>query len=132
MVAPVCTGEAEKEVARRYASGESFYRIAKDYRCGYQAVRRAVVSQGIPIRFSPKAQKLTPKEREEVVALYANSDLSSGQAAKRFGISGGHVGRDANQARNPHEILQTEGFEAPRLERWALPRQEVRVHESPR
>lgn len=88
MVAPVCTGEAEKEVARRYASGESFYRIAKDYRCGYQAVRRAVVSQGIPIRFSPKAQKLTPKEREEVVALYANSDLSSGQAAKRFGISG--------------------------------------------
>ena len=104
MVAPIFTGEAEREVARRYASGESFYKIAKDYRCGYQAVRRAVVSQGVPVGPSPKAQKLTPREREEVVALYANSDLSLGEAAKRFGISGatlaGMLTPGAESARN--------------------------------
>lgn len=88
MVAPIFIGEAEKEVARRYAAGESMYKIANDYGCGYQAVKRAVISQGVPIRKSTKAQKLTPEQREEAVLLYVNSNLSLGEAAKRFGISG--------------------------------------------
>lgn len=88
MVKPIFTGEAEVEVARRYAAGESMYKLANDYGCGYQAVKRAVVNHGVTIRKSPKAQKLTPEQREAAVALYVNSDLSLGDAAKQFGISG--------------------------------------------
>lgn len=87
VVAPVFTGKAEKEIAARYAAGESFYKIAKEYGCNYQAVKSAVVRQGIELRPSPTAQKLTKEQIEKAAALYQDSDLSVSEVARRYGVS---------------------------------------------
>lgn len=87
MVAPKVTGEREKDAARRYAAGESLYAIARDYGCGYQAVKRAVMAQGVPIKRSPKARKLTDEQIEAAVALYRDSDLTVSEVARSYSIS---------------------------------------------
>lgn len=87
MVAPIFTGEEQREVARRYTEGESFYKMAKDKGCNYQAVKRACEREGVEVRQSPTAQKLTPAQREEAVDLYTNSDMDLKAVAKHFDIS---------------------------------------------
>lgn len=87
MVAAIFSGEKEVEVARRYAAGESMYKLAKEYGCGWQAVRNACKRQGVPIRKSPKARKLTAEQVEEAVRMYRDSDLYVAEVARRFGIS---------------------------------------------
>ena len=92
MVAPIFTGEAEKEVARRYAEGKSFCRVAKDYGCNYQAVKNACSRQGVEFRESPTARKRSGGQIEEVVRLYKETDVSTNELARRFGIWDGNIG----------------------------------------
>ncbi len=87
MVAPVFEGEKQTEVARRYEASESFYKIAKDYGCNYQAVKRAVEREGVEIRESPTARKLTDDQIEEAVRLYVEEGLSTGSVGWLFGVS---------------------------------------------
>jgi DNA-binding CsgD family transcriptional regulator len=78
-------------VARRYAEGESFYRIAKDYGCNYQAVKNACRRQEVEFRGSPTARKLSDGQIEEVVRLYKETHVSTNELAGRFGISAATV-----------------------------------------
>jgi hypothetical protein len=78
-------------VARRYAEGESFYRVAKDYGCNYQAVKNACSRQGVEFRELPTAGKLSDGQIEEVVRLYKETDVSTNELAGRFGISAATV-----------------------------------------
>ncbi len=83
MVAPKFAGEEQKEVARRYENGESFYKIARDYDCNYQSVKRACEREGVRIRTSPTAQKLKPEQIEEAVRLYITGGSTAGTLTRR-------------------------------------------------
>jgi hypothetical protein len=63
------------------------YKIASEEGCNYQAVKRAVLAQGVGLRQVRTAQKLTPEQREEAVKMYRDSDLSVSEVARRYGIS---------------------------------------------
>ncbi len=88
MVKPRFSGEEEVEVARRYAGGETFYALAKEYGCSVKAVRRACNRQGIKSRGSNKDRKLTTQQIDDATRFYVdNPEMSVSEIARRLGVS---------------------------------------------